>query len=320
MRGAIVPDSDADTTTYTVTGGELTNGQTYDFQVRAVNGAVGGDGPHAGAGPASEAVTATPALPGPGVTVSARALSVPESGSATYTLVLGTAPTADVTVTVAAADGGDADLTVSPSSLTFTTADWNTAQTVTVSAAADDGDTTNGETTFEHRATSADSAYNGIAIASVVATEADDDDVIPGQPTGLVAVPGDGQVALSWDALGESFVTKWQYRIKSPGKANYHAWRDVPDSDADTTTYTVTGGELTNGQTYDFQVRAVNGAVGGDGPHAGAGPASEAVRATVGELRPEILGGGRGGRTRARARRSRSRSPWTAPSPTPSTW
>ena len=229
----------------------------------------------------------TTAAPSPGVTVSARALTVNENRSATYALVLDTAPTAAVTVAVATASGDDADLTVSPSSLIFTTADWNTAQTVTVSA-ADDGDTAAGAATLSHTATSTDSAYNGIAIASVVATEDDDDDSLPGQPTGLVAVPGDGQVALRWDALGESFVTKWQYRIKSPGKANYHAWRDVPDSDADTTTYIVTGGGLTNGQVYHFQVRAVNGAVGGEGRHAGAGPASDAVRATVGELGPEI--------------------------------
>ena len=64
----------------------------------------------------------------PGVTVSATDLTVAETGSATYTVVLDTEPTGPVTVTVAKTSGGDGDLTVAPAALTFTTADWNAAQ------------------------------------------------------------------------------------------------------------------------------------------------------------------------------------------------
>ena len=83
-------------------------------------------------------------------------------------------PTAPVTILVAADDESDGDLGVSPATLTFTAADWETAQTVTVSAAEDD-DAIDGEATFSHRATGADEGYQGIEIASVAVTEVDDD-------------------------------------------------------------------------------------------------------------------------------------------------
>ena len=53
-----------------------------------------------------------------------------------YTVHLQALPTADVTVTIEAPAG--APVTISPASLTFTTTNWETPQTVTVKAAADD--------------------------------------------------------------------------------------------------------------------------------------------------------------------------------------
>ena len=110
----------------------------------------------------------------PGVTVSPTALPVAEGSTASYTVALTTQPTADVTVSLSRS--GDSDLTVSTTALTFTTSDWSTAQTVTVTA-ADDDDAADGTATIAHTASSTDSGYNGIAItiASVTATEADDD-------------------------------------------------------------------------------------------------------------------------------------------------
>ena len=113
----------------------------------------------------------------PGVQLSRTAVTVSEGGSATYTVKLNTAPTAAVTVGVAKQSGGDGDLTLAPAALTFTTTDWSTAQTVTVSA-AEDGDKTAGTATITHSATSSDSAYSGITTDSVTAEEADND--VPG--------------------------------------------------------------------------------------------------------------------------------------------
>ena len=62
--------------------------------------------------------------------------SVAEDGSETFTVRLATQPSADVSVSVTSGDPGAA--TVDLASLTFTTTDWGTAQTVTVSGVADD--------------------------------------------------------------------------------------------------------------------------------------------------------------------------------------
>ena len=119
-----------------------------------------------------------------GVTLSASAVTVPEESTASYTVTLDTEPTAAVTVSVSI--DGDADLSVTPTALTFTPANWDTAQPVTVSA-ADDADAANGEATIAHSASGGD--YGSVSIASVTATEADDDTAgVTVTPTDL-AVP-----------------------------------------------------------------------------------------------------------------------------------
>ena len=85
--------------------------------------------------------------------LSETALTVTEGGSATYTVALATEPTGQVTVTV----GGTAstDLSVDESTLTFTTSDWSTTQTVEVTAGADP-DGTDDIVSLTHTASGAD--------------------------------------------------------------------------------------------------------------------------------------------------------------------
>ena len=95
-----------------------------------------------------------------GVTVTAAAsLNSPvvEGGMGTYTVVLTSEPSADVTVTATSADSGA--VTVSPMVLTFTTGNWDTAQTVTATAVHDNN--ADDETVrVTHAADSTDLAYN----------------------------------------------------------------------------------------------------------------------------------------------------------------
>ena len=106
------------------------------------------------------------------VVLSRMTLAVPESGSANYTIKLAKAPTATVTVAVARQAGGDSNLSATPSSLNFTQQNWSTAQTVTVAATADT-DALDGTATFSHTATSTDTSFSNVTIASLAATEAD---------------------------------------------------------------------------------------------------------------------------------------------------
>ena len=99
----------------------------------------------------------------PGVTISETSLSVNESGGAeTYTVALNTAPVGNATVTPTS---NTAAALVSPSEpLTFTPANWNTAQTVTVTG----GDII-GADDITGNITHAVSGYGGITTADAVA-------------------------------------------------------------------------------------------------------------------------------------------------------
>ena len=127
-----------------------------------------------------------------GVTVSETALTVPEGGTAgeTYTVVLDSPPTADVVVTVAGHAG--TEVTPSPTSLTFTTSNWNDAHTVTVKA-GDDADTLDDTVTLTHMAQSTDSNYEGITIDGVAVT-VNDDDTTNTPATGAPTIRGAVQV------------------------------------------------------------------------------------------------------------------------------
>ena len=109
-----------------------------------------------------------------GVTVSETALTVDEGASATYTVKLDAQPASDVVINVT--KSGSDDVTVSPATLTFTTANWDTAQTVTV-AAAQDADAANDAASITHAVDAARSAneFDAVSIAGVAVTVTDDD-------------------------------------------------------------------------------------------------------------------------------------------------
>ena len=100
-----------------------------------------------------------------GVTVSAASpVEVAEGGTATYTVVLDSRPTADVTVAASSGDTGAA--TVSPASHTFTASDWNTPATFTVSGVADT-DSDDETVGISHSVTSTDAGYGSVVVSTV---------------------------------------------------------------------------------------------------------------------------------------------------------
>ena len=114
-----------------------------------------------------------------GIVLSKAQLSVAEESTATYTVRLSTAPTANVTVTLTKVGDGDITFdtntatTGNQATLMFTAANYATVQTVTLSA-ADDVDNADGTATITNTATSTDSTYNNLT-STVTATESDNE-------------------------------------------------------------------------------------------------------------------------------------------------
>ena len=106
-----------------------------------------------------------------GVRVTPTSLSLNEGGSGTYTVKLTTQPSGDVTVTVYDPTA-NMDVTTNTASLTFSTSNWATPQTVTVSAAEDD-DALQDTATVTHSVNGGD--YGGIAASNVAVTVTDND-------------------------------------------------------------------------------------------------------------------------------------------------
>jgi hypothetical protein len=93
-------------------------------------------------------------------------------GTATFTVVLDTAPTGDVTIALTSTD--TANVTTDPAQVVFTSSNWNTAQTVTVTGHDDiyqDGVQIVQIKTAP--ATSTDAAYNGLDAEDVVVENVD---------------------------------------------------------------------------------------------------------------------------------------------------
>ena len=92
----------------------------------------------------------------------------------------------------------------------------------------------------------------------------------PDTPINLLLTPGDGQVGLTWEMPLETLVTSYEYRISydssQGGGRQWSNWTSIAftetipsDDNADflTESYIIAG--LTNGQEYNFEVRAING-------------------------------------------------------------
>ena len=159
------------------------------------------------------------------VLLSTKVLSVTEGSgaSSSYTVRLNRRPAANVTVTI----GGHAgtNVTLSQTSLTFTTSNWQQLQWVFVSTVSD-GNTTNESVRLTHSATSSDSLFDGITIPSLV-VNVDDADA-PDYHIHTIRVPH-GSHALPY---GEKPLPEEEFEVDAglpfgeiEGVAEGHIWR-----------------------------------------------------------------------------------------------
>ncbi len=122
------------------------------------------------------------------VTVPPTGLTTTEAGGkASFTIKLNSQPTANVTIPLSSSRTTEG--TISPASVTFTAANWNTPQTVTLTGV--DDSVADGNQTYAAiigATTSTDSAYNGLNPADPSATNTDNDSA------GIIVTPTSGLV------------------------------------------------------------------------------------------------------------------------------
>ena len=111
-----------------------------------------------------------------GMTVYPTSLTVTESEAKDYAVRLDSEPTADVTVVITGHAETDLTLsgdTLTDNALTFTTDNWNTVQTVTVSAAEDADATADPDVILTH--TASGGGYGSVAARTVTVTITEND-------------------------------------------------------------------------------------------------------------------------------------------------
>ncbi|CAN0485115.1 unnamed protein product, partial [Discosporangium mesarthrocarpum] len=126
--------------------------------------------------------------------------SVEESGNTdSFSVVLDRQPLSDVVLTVVSSDTDEA--TVSPATLTFTMANWNAPQVVTVTGQnddVDDGDQTT-TVTLAIDQDNSDNAFDSVADQTVSVTTVDDDGV------GFTIVESGGSTSVSESGTTDTF-------------------------------------------------------------------------------------------------------------------
>ena len=160
-----------------------------------------GDPGYNGLNPADVTVTNTDNEPSPGITVNpvSGLVTTEGGGTASFTVVLKTQPTASVTIGLSSSDTTEG--TVSPASLTFTTANWNSAQTVTVTGVDDAvADGSQPYSIVTAPASSSDLGYNGLNPANVSVTNTDNEPargITVNPVSGLVTTEGGGTASFT---------------------------------------------------------------------------------------------------------------------------
>ena len=216
----------------------------------------------------------------PGITISALPdLTTTEAGGiATFDVVLNSQPTDDVTLTVASDDPSEGNVSPVTASLTFTSDNWDTPQSVTVIGADDALD--DGDINYNINlgpATSSDANYNDLVVSPVAVTNTDDDEppipvevIVDNQDAAGFATTGnwlesgavDEYSGSSWYAPVPGMTATWTPDLPVGGTYEVYAWWSAlrsngtlmnRDSQAQ---YAVTHNGITDTYTVDQDVNS----------------------------------------------------------------
>jgi uncharacterized protein (TIGR02145 family) len=183
-----------------------------------------------------------------GITQSATSATIGEASTDTYTVVLDTEPSANVTVTLTSDDTSAATVT---SSLTFTSSNWSSAQTVTITG-VDDVDLDNETVTISHAISGG--GYDSVTMTNFTATMTDDGGIVFGGLTYLEVTSDTTRVWLDRN-LGAT-----QVCTSSTDSACYgdlYQWGRAKDGHQ-SRTLDVTGSDTTNETTNTTMARATS--------------------------------------------------------------
>ena len=198
-----------------------------------------------------------------GFTVSKIALTIDENaGTGSFTVVLNSEPTSDVVFDVTSDKTDEA--TIDKSTLTFTSANWDTSQTVTVTGVDDDIDRDDTATiTVAVKDASSDDTFDALTDQTVGITLTDDD-VAPTVSTSAVSSITSSSVTMGGDMSdkGSADVTETGVVYSSINASPEIGGADVTqDSNgAATGIFSETIGSLAPNTTYNFQAYAINSA------------------------------------------------------------
>ena len=224
---------------------DLTNGSTYVFEVRAMNGQIEGVA-------TTTSLGVTPATV-PGVSTISRIDSGDRQVNINWTKPSdnGGAAITDYKYQYRESNGGTWRTLAS---FGFT----NLSETTILSE--DIAGLTNG-TEYEFQVCAVNRVGNGALSSSMTATPRAPapPPVPPTAPTDLSGTSGDGEVTLSWtepSSSGSSEIEYYEYRYATGHYPNHSTWTDWTSTRNISTSYIVT--ELTNDTQHLLQVRAVN--------------------------------------------------------------
>ena len=266
---------DKNTLTFTTSNWDTTQSVT----VKATNDTDGADDPvtltHTAAGGEYASVTADLAVTvvdnDRAIVLSPSSLTVEEEDATgeTYTVKLATEPSAGVTVTITGQSG--TEVTLDKTTLTFTTSNWNTAQTVTVKA-TDDADGANDKVTLTH--TAAGGNYEGVT-ADLAVTVNDNETVAVVLSKSSLSVTEEG-------ATGETYTVKLSHQPSEQVTVTVTG-QSGTDLTLDKTTLTFTTSNWDT--TQSVTVKATNDTDGADDPvtltHTASGGEYDSVAATL---------------------------------------
>ena len=242
-----IPNSDASTTSYTISG--VTGSERRVVQLRALRRSLGGP-----SDPAS-ASTGPPAKPS-GFTTPGGSFSQ----QAGYRVLDAAATSPKGTIVVSWSDPGDDSIVKYQYRFRAQSLPGGNSQWIDIPGS--------GASTTRHTFVFPTPEMYRVRLRAVNSAGASDSQVVNVKPfwpalavpSGLSASLSGGSVSLSWDNPFDGSVEKYQYRIKTVTGNTWSNWTDVPNSDASTTSYTISG--VTGSERRVVQLRALRRSLG----------------------------------------------------------